>query len=100
MAWYYFFTDPDIDEKGWFGFVPKQEIEFESDNGAELIVVTTYKPSLSGDFVEVKLRDTNFIGAPGKTNAWVIKFDENWNNVEKWREQLSPFWSAVHNDIT
>lgn len=97
---YYFFTDPEINEKGWFGFVPKQEIEYETDNQAELIVATTYKPSLSDDFAAVKMIEANFIGSPGKTNAWVIKFDENWNNVEKWRQELLPFWSAVHDDIT
>ena len=97
---YYFYTDPAINEKGWFGFVPKEELTYDRGNQAELIVATTYKPKLPSEYDTVKIKNENFIGEPGRTNAWVIKFDESWNSVEKWREKLSPFWSAVRNDIT
>ena len=97
---YYFYADPSIDEKGWFGFVPKVEIEYETSNQAELIVATTYKPSLSEEFKKIKVKSENFIGAPGNTNAWVIRFDSSWNTVDKWRDKISPFWNAIKDDIT
>jgi hypothetical protein len=96
---YYFFAHPEIKEKGWIGFVPPNEkIVYETDNQAELLVASTYKASLPKEFVEVELKDSNFIGAPGRTNAWVVKFDSSWNSVEKWREKLAPFWKAVGED--
>jgi len=100
MTWigYYFFTDPEINEKGWFGFVAKDEIDYQADNNAELVVVTTYKPTLRSDFYAVTMKNENFIGAPGKTNAWIINFDATWNSVDVWREKLAPFWAAVRNE--
>jgi len=98
---YYFYTDPSINEKGWFGFVSKDEIRDEIPHGAEFIVVSTYKPSnLSNRFKKVQLVNDGFIGEPGGTHAWIVKFDDKWNNVDIWREELSPFWSAIKdNDI-
>lgn len=97
---YYFFNDPAIQQKGWFGFVPVKEIKDKTKNNTELIIASTYKPELSDDFHEVRLKNDNFIGAPANTNSWVINFNHNWNSVEIWREKLSPFWGAIQNDIT
>jgi len=97
---YYFYTDPTIQQKGWFGFVPAIEIDGRVDNEAELIVASTYRPALSDDFVEVRLANDNFIGAPGKTSSWLIDFGRNWNTVEIWREKLSPFWGAIKSDLS
>ncbi len=97
---YYFYTDPDIQQQGWFGFVRAVEIKDKTDNDAEFIIASTYKPELSDDFQEVQLKGDNFIGAPGNTNSWVINFDCNWNSVEIWREKLSPYWGAIKDDLT
>ncbi|MCA9469503.1 MAG: PD-(D/E)XK nuclease family protein [Nitrospira sp.] len=96
---YYFFTDPEMKEKGWFGFVPAEEIESKAAHQAELIVASTYKPLSLDDFEPVKLKNENFIGAPDNTNAWVVKFDNSWDTMEKWREKILPFWSAVKKDV-
>ena len=95
---YYFYTDPGIKQKGWFGFVKSQGI---TGNDAELIIASTYKPAeLSDDIKEVKIINDNFIGSPGKTNSWVINFDHSWNSVDIWRKKLAPFWGAIKDDIT
>lgn len=91
---YYFYTDPVNSEKGWFGFVPNEELAGEDNDGASLIISTTFNPNLSNDFVEAKLKNENFIGAPGRTNTWIIKFNSNWDSVDIWRKNLSPLWKA------
>lgn len=95
---YYFYSNSQIAEKGWFGFVPATEIRDRVNNDVELIIASTYKPELSGPFKEVQLVNDNFIGAPGRTYYWVVNFDSTWNNVEKWRRELSPFWSAIKDE--
>ena len=97
---YYFYADPDIGEKGWFGFVSCSEIASDPTNTAELIIASTYHPELPNYFREVTLVSDTFIDAPGKTKVWAIEFDESWNNVDIWREKLSPFWGAIRTDIT
>ncbi|WP_194725443.1 PD-(D/E)XK nuclease family protein [Noviherbaspirillum malthae] len=92
---YYFYSDPEIKEKGWFGFVPKEELNTDISHVAELIIVSTYNPTLDREFEPVRLRNDNFIGAPNNTHAWRVKFDGSWNNVEKWRQKLAPFWNAA-----
>ena len=95
---YYFYTDPEIEETGWFGFVPNKEICSETNNESELVIASTYRPNLSNDFIEINVQD-NFIGAPGRTNAWIIKFDRHWKTVDKWSNELAPFWGAINGDI-
>lgn len=97
---YYFFTDPDINEKGWYGFVPKEELTIETENEAELIIATTYKPDFNKNFKEIKIKEENFIGSPGNTNTYVIEYDISWNSLDKWRENLFPLWAAVPKNIT
>lgn len=92
---YYFYTDPETNEKGWFGFVHKSEIQNDTNNQAELIIAATYKPELCQNFSEVTLKNKYFIDAPNNTNTWVVNFDATWDSVEKWREKLSPFWNVV-----
>jgi len=95
---YNFYTDPEINQKGWFGFVPNEDLYGQVEGGASLIIATTFNPELSSDFVETKIKNENFIGAPGRTNTWVIKFNSNWDSVDVWREKLSPLWEAVKNE--
>ncbi len=95
---YYFYADPIIKHKGWFGFVPKAELISNTANAAELIIASTYKPLLGSDFEPINLKNSHFIGAPGSTNAWRVKFDASWNSVEEWRKKLEPFGDAEMGD--
>ena len=98
---YYFYTDPEIKHKGWFGFIPAEDIEdYSSSNKAELIIASTYAPDLSSEFKQVMLKDYNFIGAPKKTHYWVVEFKYGWKSIDMWREKLSPFWKAADVDAT
>lgn len=93
---YYFYPNPEIGRRGWFGFVNSEEIDGKNDNAAELIIASTYKPNgLSEGIKEVKLVNDNFIGSPGNTYYWIIDFDATWNNVDIWRETIKPFWDEV-----
>lgn len=94
---YYFYSDGEINETGWFGFIPKEEIKSETNNKSELVIASTYRPDLSDDFIPIEVSD-NFIGAPGRTNAWIIKFDKHWNTVDNWSNELAPFWGALNGD--
>lgn len=96
---YYFYSDSEIKETGWFGFVPQREISSETNNKSELIIASTYRPELSNSFISIKLNSENFIGAPGRTNAWIINFDNRWNTVEKWSNELAPFWDVINDAI-
>jgi len=98
-AGYYFYTDPEIKQKGWFGFVRKDELEGQGFSEAELIIATTYQPELEVTFRPVCMRSKTFIDAPGQTNAWRIEFDASWNNIEIWRKKLAPLWSAVSGKV-
>lgn len=97
---YYFYTDPNINQKGWFGFVPIDVIESPSENRAELIIATTYNAQFSDGLKKIELVNEHFIGAPGNTHAWVIDFKEDWNNIDQWRQILSPLWEAVKVETT
>ena len=100
---YYFYAEPQIQQSAWVGFV-KSSVHIKngsSHNESELVVVSTYKPSLSDDFCEVEfIGNNNFCGHHGKTEyTWIVKFDESWNKVDIWREKLAPFWGYPTDDI-
>jgi hypothetical protein len=95
---YYFYTDPAFNQKGWFGFVPRREIASGNHREAELIVAATVAPALDGDFVPIRLSNSEFIGKV-PTHAWRIDFDDRWNSVEIWRKKLAPFWTESSEDV-
>lgn len=97
---YYFFTDPNIEEAGWYGFVPSNEIKGEPTGSAELVIATTYKPTFGSSFKQCEFCNDDFIGKRGQTNFFIIDFDESWNSLDKWRDNLAPLWEAVPNDIS
>jgi hypothetical protein len=93
---YYFYDNSEVDAKGWVGFVPRSMFKSETENEAELIISSTYKPDkLDDSFKEVTLYNDNFLPPYENTHAWIIKFDENWIRLEVWRDKLSPFWDKV-----
>jgi hypothetical protein len=96
-AGYYFATLLQPEQRGWFGFVPSENITdvTKRGNAAELIVATRFDvPSLSSTaFISVNV--PNILGPKVSCNAWIINFDRQWSSPEKWREELNPFWSKV-----
>ncbi len=102
---YYFYDDKggkfwDKGCKGWFGFVPKEEIKniVGKDNNyilheAEFIIFSTYKPKrLSDDFIEIELTNKYFIPGAENLAAWIVNFDKEWKNIPFWKEKLKPFF--------
>lgn len=96
---YYFFADPDIEDVGWYGFVPSSEIKGETAGTAELVIATTYTPDFSPSFEKCELHDDNFIGKQGQSHFYKVNFDESWDSLDKWRANLTPLWEAIPKDI-
>jgi len=84
--------------KGWYGFVRRSFIQEPGQNEAELIIVTTFPVTFnSGAFRRVRLVNENFFNdrPPVEQHAWVVGYDANWKESEKWRGELSPLNEAV-----
>ena len=63
-------------------------------NKVEFIIASTQSLTEKPEgFTGIKINE-NFIGRPENTNAWIINFDETWDNIEKWRTELAPFLSV------
>lgn len=93
---YYFYQGENIEDIGWYGFIPNEKIITQTQNKVELIIASTYKPKLSEEFKEIELKNKRFLVNPKKTHAWVINFDKNWNKVEVWTKKLSPFHEIIN----
>ena len=89
---YYFYNDTRTEHKGWYGFVPKSEIQGFNTKEASFVIASTNRPAQLGpEYREVKLVNDKFIGEPGKTHAWVLEFNNDWTEFDKWRTVLQPF---------
>lgn len=97
----YYFSGQGGQEKGWYGFVPEEELKGDGNRRAELIVVSSCP--IEGFDVSIKhvtLSDENWIGRPGQSHAWIIDFDESWNSSGKWVEKLAPLSRTMQGDIS
>ncbi|WP_256382849.1 PD-(D/E)XK nuclease family protein [Photobacterium toruni] len=93
---YPFLTDLDNGQRGWYGFLPKNALQYPSGNEAELIIATTYELENLGDgLTKVELDYESFLGDGVPYHAYKVEFDETWNTQMAWEKRLSVLTSAT-----
>ncbi len=80
----------DLALASWFVFLENNEIESATDNSAELIIMTNYKPEPYEGLTEIKLKSWTM---GEETFVYRVDFDKSWDTFEKWQKVLS-----VYND--
>lgn len=91
----YYFTDRSMDTKGWYGFVPKEEILDGAKNEVEFIIAVSFDVA----FPEIVFRKIHlkagagFLGSKGIC-SWAIELDESWSQPDNWRHHLQSLYDA------
>jgi len=90
----YYFTDPSLGTRGWYGFVPEGEISEGARNPAELIIATSFDvPFQESVFRRIRLKaGPKFLNLAKDSEiyAWAVDFDSSWANPDVWRKYLDP----------
>jgi len=84
-----------MDTKGWYGFVPKEEILDGAKNEVEFIIAVSFDVA----FPEIVFRKIHlkagagFLGSKGIC-SWAIELDESWSQPDNWRHHLQSLYDA------
>ncbi|MDO9528349.1 MAG: PD-(D/E)XK nuclease family protein [Syntrophales bacterium] len=91
----YYFTDRSLGAKGWYGFVPKEEVVHGAKNEVEFIVAVSFDVQFPENvFREIQLKaGPGFIGA-SEIHSWAIELDDSWSQPDSWRHHLQPLSDA------
>lgn len=91
----YYFTDRSLNTRGWYGFVPKEEVVRGARNEVEFIVAVSFDVTFPENVIrEIQLkRGPNFIGS-SEIFSWAIELDDSWSQPESWMHHLQPLSDA------
>lgn len=86
----YYFCQNFLKYRGWYGFVDAKNYNIASPHQAELIIATNFDFEVAHEaFTPIKNFYQNFLNGFKPVYAWVIDFDENWANIQRWEEALA-----------
>ncbi len=91
----YYFTDRSLVTKGWYGFVPKEEVVDGAKNEVEFIISVSFDvPFPENVFRKIKLKaGPSFIGS-NEIYSWAIELDDSWSQPDSWMHHLQPLSDA------
>lgn len=91
----YYFTDRSLNTRGWYGFVPKEEVVRGARNEVEFIVAVSFDVTFPENVIrEIQLKSgPNFIGS-SEIFSWAIELDDSWSQPESWMHHLQPLSDA------
>lgn len=91
----YYFTDSSLNTRGWYGFVPKEEIANGAKNEVEFIIAVSFDvPFPENVFRNIQLRaGPSFIGS-SEIYSWAIELDDSWSQPDSWMHHLQPLYNT------
>jgi hypothetical protein len=91
----YYFTDRSLNTRGWYGFVPKEEIVHGAKNKVEFIVAVSFDvPFPETVFRKIQLKaGPSFIGS-SDIYSWTIELDNSWSEPDSWMHHLQPLYDT------
>jgi hypothetical protein len=91
----YYFTDRSLNTRGWYGFVPKEEVFQGAKNEVEFIVGVSFDVRFPENvFRKIQLKAGPSFIESSDIYSWAIELDDSWSQPDSWMHHLQPLSDA------